>query len=188
MAIYSVAVRADLMGEDCINVWYVEGTITDRQQLADDIAANIYFPLLANTSQDLTYQDITIRNVDGSEIGQVFQPATWPAAGEIIDQSMPSVVAAYATFRGTTPAYPATSRKYFGGIPEQGTGGNVIGSGFVAAMQSLVDAVLAWNAASTDGVQFVCYRPLDDATNVIASGATSTAVATMRSRRPGSGA
>lgn len=162
--IYEIVLVCDYLAQECLNVFHYVSNVGDddiQQECGDAFDVDNLPDIAIIQSEDLTYEEIVVRNLTGDLADAVITPTT--TTGTVVGLEMPSFVA--ASFRYARQSKDTRNgAKRFTGMVEE----NVVQNSFVAAFQTLMDTLAAVldNSISNAGKTFqpiILHKPPDGA-------------------------
>lgn len=143
--------------DDIVGVHHYEvtgGSETDAQTLINIgiVMESIYATVVGRQSQDISYEEITVKNVTQNVI---LGDTPWPTlvAGALADDALPPQVTALVL--ASTPSPTRQGRKYAGGFVELDNVGGLLAGALVAALGNFAD-----NYVLTQVIGPINYRPV----------------------------
>lgn len=199
MSIFQVTWKQRWLAQEIRNTFYYQTTVGDPStsewgDIADEIRADLVIHHVPFATVDWNFYAIDYRKVD---VAGLLSFEALPTLGTLVGTStsddLPTQVAILVSVKGVTVA-PNRARTYLGGLGENVVTDSLVGTGFLASFETLIDLQSALNTAGTNPLTRVAARWNTAHTMVTAwndisgqSSKTSLVPATQRRRRIGVG-
>lgn len=147
---YEVAVKGQLFGQECDNIWHVEGPDPFDATVAGTVAGIFqtgYSDIQAVLSADYSINEVHVQNFAGLATGEFTLAITPPQPGGVGLSSSPGSVCLCVSLRTAVAGRSTRGRKYISGLAEQDVGNNALDPDTAAAIRvaiaNMVDTLAA---------------------------------------------